>query len=150
VLNGNKGIVSGMTGPTPAKESDLVELREKVFLFLESQFSSNPAYKLELSGIEEVEGKPAYKIKVKGPTGAEVMDFYDTTSKLKVRSIVTRMMDGQKTVQTVDLGDYKKVGEVLYPHMLLIAGDGLPMAIKMEAESVEVNGAIDQSVFNVE
>lgn len=151
VLNGDKGLVSGMTGPKTADVNDLKELREKALPFRERSYKTNSDYKMELSGIEEIDGRPAYKIKITGPIGSKITDFYDTTSKLKVRSIVVREMEnGQSIVQTVDIGDYKEVKNLKYPHRLLISGGGMPVPLELKAKSVKVNEEMDESVFNVE
>lgn len=150
VLNGDKGLVSGMTGPKTADEEDLKELREKAAPFRERTYKGSSYYSLELGGIEEVDGRPAYKVKISTPNGVKTTDFYDTTSKLKVKSIVNREVEGQAIVQEVEIGDYKAVKGVMFPHRLVISGGGIPMPLELKAESVKVNEEMDESVFNVE
>ncbi|MFT4663558.1 MAG: zinc protease [Polaribacter sp.] len=150
VLNGDKGLVSGMTGPKMADGADLKDLREKAVPFRERTYEGSSDYKIELGGIEEVEGRPAFKVKITSATGSKTTDFYDTTSKLKVRSIISREVDGQAMVQTVEIGDYKEIKGVMFPHRLVISGGGIPMPLELKAASVKVNEEMDESVFNVE
>ncbi len=150
VLNGDKGLVSGMTGPKSADETDLKDLREKAIPFRERTYKGSTEYEIELGGIEEVEGRPAYKVKITNTNGSKTTDFYDTTSKLKVKSIVSREVDGQPIVQTVEIGEYKNIKGVMFPHRLVISGGGIPMPLELKAASVKVNEEMDESVFNVE
>ncbi|MFK7809223.1 MAG: insulinase family protein [Saprospiraceae bacterium] len=150
VLNGDKGLVSGMTGPQPATPEDILDLQNRAVPFGERAYKDEKKYTLKLTGIEEINGKPAYKVNVETPLGEKITDFYDTTSKLKVRTIMTQEANGQTITQTADIGDYKEVKGIMIPHEMTITGGGIPMPLKMKAETVKVNEAMDESVFKVD
>ena len=71
--------------------------------------------KVECVAVEDVEGKPAYKLAFTGKTGKTVLKFYDKTSHLLVKEVATAKSPmGEITVETFP-SDYKKVDGQLVP-----------------------------------
>ena len=102
-------------------------------------------YKVELKGIESVEGKDAYRVDLESPAGRKMTEYYDVESNLKVRSIITE----SGTTITQDYMDYKEVDGIKMPHKLKTAG-AMPFPITLEVVSVEINKGIDDAVFIIE
>jgi len=146
VLNGDKGVLSGMGTSKKAEGDELFSLRKKAEPFAERRYTKE-GYKMEMKGMEEVEGAKAYKIIVTDPKGNKDINFYDVKTSLKIYMIVTEDNGGQTKIAISDYTDHKGV---LIPHTVVMSGGQLPMPLKMETKSMKVNEAIDQSVFSVE
>jgi zinc protease len=71
--------------------------------------------KVECVGIEDVDGKPAYKIVLTPKSGKPVTEFYDKTTHLIVKETSTSATpDGEVTVDSLPT-DFKVVDGVLIP-----------------------------------
>ncbi|NBC24769.1 MAG: hypothetical protein GVX78_04050 [Bacteroidetes bacterium] len=105
--------------------------------------------KAVLSGVEEVEGNEAYKVKVTKKGGDETTLFFDIESGLKVREI--SMTEGQQgpTAITIDYMDYEAVNGVKSPMTMQLSGP-MPQPIKMEVKGLKYNVEIDESAFSIE
>ena len=102
----------------------------------------NPANKLNLVGIEKVDGKDAYLVEVTNTTGDKVNEYYDVASGLKVKT--TSTSEGQ--TQTVYYSDYKDgPGGLKYPNMIKQSMG--PQLMEMKLKSVEVNTGVSDEVF---
>jgi len=138
-FDGTVGKMSGMQGNKTLEGAELDDLRERASIFPEMTYDEK-GYKMELKGIEDVEGKKAYKIVLESPSGKKSTDYFAMDNSLKVRSVSA---DGG----TVDLGEYKAVDGILFPHNLSVTMPGAPMKMEMKVEKVEINGDFDETVF---
>ena len=105
----------------------VVELPPQIAKLLEEQADMDgplvdyqkKGHQVELLGREEIDGRPAYKLKVikKGTAEGDVEYHYlDAKSFLPVKVAVKRTIDGNPTEQERSLGDYKSVGGLLFAH----------------------------------
>ncbi|MGQ0827126.1 MAG: M16 family metallopeptidase [Bacteroidota bacterium] len=146
VFNGVKGKQTGMQGAKEITGDALDELKAQGTMNIETQYQKL-GYKLNLTGIEAVHGKDAYVLEVISPKGKKSMEWYDVASGLKVRSLQTSETPQGPMTQTSDILEYKEVNGVKFPSVVEIGG---AMAMKLTAESIEVNKGIKDSEFNVE
>lgn len=72
-------------------------------------------------GMEDVDGSPAYKVKLVQKDGDEFTYFLDPDTWLEIKIIERRKIRGAEQVTETDLGDYEKVGGVYFP-MSLVSG----------------------------
>jgi len=97
---------------------------------------------VELVGKEEVEGTPAYKLKVTKKSGDTEIVYLDADSFLEIQSEGKNMVRGQEVETVTSIGDYKEVQGVLFPFSIqskpkgAAAGQG---SFVMTVEKVEVN-----------
>jgi hypothetical protein len=124
---------------------------ERAAALRESAFNSHIRWKelyakAELAGIEDVEGKPCYKIVLTPSEGRPVTQFYDKESGLlvKVAAIVVSPM-GDIPSETY-LGDYKDVSGVLTPHSL--KHKVMTQEIQIRIESVQYNADLPPNAFD--
>lgn len=104
--------------------------------------------KVELAGVEQVEGKDAYKLKVAQKSGDVKYIWIDTQSFLDVRvSGPQRRMDGKMRNVYVYQRDFKSVSGVLIPYTLETAVEGYRDTHKMVLESVVINPKLEDSLF---
>jgi hypothetical protein len=104
--------------------------------------------KVELEGVESVEGHEAYKLKVTLKNGQVQRVWVDAESFLDVKvSGAPRRMDGKMRDVFVYQRDFRAVQGVKIPFVLETAVDGYRDTHKNELESVVVNPKLDDSLF---
>jgi len=104
--------------------------------------------KVELEGVEPVEGHDAYKLKVTLKNGQVQRVWVDAESFLDVKvSGAPRRMDGRMRDVFVYQRDFRVVQGVKIPFVLETAVDGYRDTHKNELESVVVNPKLDDARF---
>jgi len=103
---------------------------------------------LELIGKEDVDGKPAYKIKVTKKGGTMEFEFLDAKTFLPVKSSGKRKQQGQDIEYESTPGNFKEVNGVMMPFSLNQKVNGKSM-MELTVEKVEVNTPMDASVFQM-
>jgi len=146
-FDGEKGETTAMGQAQPLDEAGLKELKEQAVMFAELAYATNGS-KLELKGVEPVEGKDAYKIEITSASGKKSTDFFDKATGLKIRSIETQEGPQGPTSSTSDYEDYRDVNGVKIPYRLKTVGLA-PFPLIFEVKSVEINKGIEDSVFQV-
>ena len=104
--------------------------------------------KVELQGVEAVEGKAAYKLKLTRKTGEQVSVWVDAASFLDVKMDgEPRRMDGRVRKVAVYYRDFKKVSGLTLPHLTETVVDGVPGSHKMVVKTAAVNPPLEASLF---
>ncbi|MDX1980612.1 MAG: hypothetical protein SFV51_10110 [Bryobacteraceae bacterium] len=103
---------------------------------------------IELLGREEVNGRPAYKLRVARKSGRLSHTWVDAATFLVVKNATTRMQMGREIEVESFPGDFRKVDGVLFPFTTESKAGGRPL-MSMTVESVEVNPKIDDAVFHM-
>jgi zinc protease len=142
--DGTKGKQSGLEGKKEITGEELEELKSEAIMNPEMQYEKM-GHKLNLKGIEAINGSDAYILEVVSPSGKKSTEWYDVASGLKVKSSTTTTTQGQTITQVTEFGDYKDYSGVKYPGSVSITGT--PMPLKLKLESVEVNKGISDSAF---
>lgn len=104
--------------------------------------------KVELEGVEAVEGHDAYKLKLTTKTGEVRHIWIDAQSFLDVKvEGAPRRMDGRmRTVWTYQR-DFRSVQGVMVPFVLETAVEGYQGTHKMVIDKVAVNPSLDDALF---
>jgi predicted Zn-dependent peptidase len=144
VFDGSKGVNIQMGQKTPMAGEELEDMKVDALQFPESHYDKLGVV-AELKGMELVNGKKAYKIMARYPSGSKKTAYYDAESSLKVREIET---EGEATIVS-DFDDYKTVSGVKIPHSILITG-AAPFPLSLQATTVEINGVMDGNLFKAE
>ncbi len=147
VYDGKQGMMEQMGSKTMLEGADLDAMKEQSSLFPERKYN-DPGFVLELKGIEDVDGKPAYKLNVTTPSGNKSTLFFDKTTFLKLREVSTAEAQGQTLTTTNEYADYKTVDGITVPHTLTVIG-AMPTPMVMKATSVKVNSTIDAGLFKI-
>ena len=148
ILNGDKGSMGQMGQNQPMDAETLKDTKNSLDIIPQLNYIKK-SYPAKLLGIEDVDGKSAYKIEVVLPSGTKKIEFYDVTTHLRIRDINSQTAEGQTITATSDYSDYKAVEGVMFPFSIRVTGGGLPMPLEMKAKSIEVNKGIDDSIFKV-
>ncbi|MGS0525382.1 hypothetical protein ACU8V7_09520 [Zobellia nedashkovskayae] len=94
-----------------------------------------------LEGIESVEGKKAYKLKI----SEEKTAFYDIETGLKLQETTVAEMGGQKITSTINYMDYREISEIQFP--FIMAQSVGPQRFEFIVSEVKVNEGISDTDF---
>lgn len=104
--------------------------------------------KVEYVGKEDVQGTPAYKLKVTTKDGKESLVYLDAETYLAIRTEATRNMQGQEMEMETTIGDYKTVEGLLFPFSIdshVKGKEGMGQAITVD--KIELNPKVDSTIF---
>ena len=104
--------------------------------------------KVELAGVEAVEGHDAYKLKLTAKNGTVQHIWIDAQSFLDVKvEGIPRKMDGRVRTVSIYQRDFRSVQGLMIPFVYETAVEGFPQTHKMTIQTVTVNRALDDSRF---
>lgn len=147
VFDGTKGKQSGMQGKKEVTGEELENLKSEATMNQEMNYAKL-GYKMDLKGIEAVNGSDAYILELLSPSGKKTTEWYDVKTGLKSRSMTVVSQQGQTMTVTTDFTDYKEFGGIKYPGTVTITGT--PTPLKFTLESVEQNKGIKDSAFDAD
>jgi outer membrane lipoprotein-sorting protein len=104
---------------------------------------------VELLGKEDLEGSPAYKLKVTLKNGDVITDYIDADSYLEVKENSKRSIRGTETEIEETIGDYKAVGGLMWPYALEQGAKGSPQKQKIIIEKIELNTPLEDAMFKM-
>jgi len=105
--------------------------------------------KVDLDGVEKVEGRDAYKLKLTLKSGSVQHLWIDAQTFMEVKIDGTpRRMDGKMRPVAIYLREYKPVQGLMVPHLLETAVEGYRDTHKMVIESVVVNPKLEDALFS--
>lgn len=117
VYDGATGYQMQMGQKQEMGESELNRKKDAKGLFEQLYYNGN-GYKLEVKGMEKAGNANVYVLAVTPPSGDTRTEYYDVTTGLLVKTVETKKEQGAEIVQTTEMSEYKKVGDVLFPHKL--------------------------------
>jgi hypothetical protein len=104
---------------------------------------------VELEGMDKVDGKDAYKLKLSMKDSQVRHVWIDAQSFLDVKiDGLPRKMDGRMHPVEVYMRDYKTVSGVAVPYLLETEVQGVQPTHKMVIETVVLNPKLDDTAFN--
>ena len=106
--------------------------------------------KVELVGMDQVEGTEVYKLMVTLASNGDVRTYYlDVESCVPIKYEVKRTVRGAERTFEVELGDYKEVQGVLFPFAFAVGAKGSSSADKQQYawERISVNVNVDDRRF---
>jgi len=106
---------------------------------------------VEFLGKADVQGSPAYKLKVTTKLGNESIDYIDADTYLVIKTEAKRKIQGQEVETETMVGDYKEVEGVLYPHSMQSHRKGAPdgQGQSITVEKYEINPKVDKAIFKM-
>ena len=116
VFDGDKGYQMQMGNKKDMTADEVAQKKVFTTITEELDYLNNPAFKLASKGIQKVDGNDAYQVDITDPTGKVTSEYYDVKSKLLLKSESTTLTNGNAVTQTVELSDYRKVGNLLLPY----------------------------------
>ncbi len=148
-FDGDKGYQAQMGNKKDMAADEVAQ--KKVFTSLTGQldYLNNPAFKLTVKGIQKVNGADAYQVDVTDPTGKTSTEYYDVKSKLLVKNESTTVSGTNSVMQTLELGDYRKVGNVMFPfkQTLTQSAGGQDQTFTMTVSDIKLNTGVTADDF---
>ncbi|MEO1255263.1 MAG: insulinase family protein, partial [Bacteroidota bacterium] len=148
VFDGEKGKMSGMQGNQDITGDKAMDMKISSAIVEELAYLDSKI-EAKLSSLEKIDGKDAYGVEVKSPSGTTSIRYYDAESGLLVRASST--VEGPQGAMTLssDFNDYKEFEGILFPTKLT---QPLNAQVKMQisVSDVVVNPDVDASTFKVE
>ncbi len=105
--------------------------------------------KVESLGKVDVEGTPAYKLKVTLKNGNEQTVYLDADNYLEIKNEGKQKIQGQEAETETTIGNYKEVDGVLFPTQIENHIKGREGAQTFTVDKIEVNPKIDASTFTM-
>lgn len=104
--------------------------------------------RIEVEGMEPIEGQPAYKLKLTLKNNHIVHEWVDAKTFLEVRIEGTpRRLDKKYHPVWISLRDYRSVNGLMIPHLIETSVEGVKRTEKIQIEKVTVNPRLDESRF---
>lgn len=102
---------------------------------------------IELAGKDDVEEKPAYKLKLTNRNGEVSYFFFDASTYLLLKCQGNRQMDGKDIPWVTFFHDYREVDGLKYPFLIDYEEPGTENSHKITADKIELNVAINETRF---
>tara|TARA_R110002050_G_scaffold110892_2_gene223587 strand:- start:4253 stop:6322 length:2070 start_codon:yes stop_codon:yes gene_type:complete len=138
VLDGDSGYMVMQGQRKELDEAEIAKIKTESSPFAELNYSNSD---ITLEGIEDIDGKKAYKIRVTD----EKSSFYDVASGLKLQDVVTAEMNGQQMSSTFNFSDYKEVSGIMFPFTLTQSMG--PQKVDFVVKSIMVNEGVTDADF---
>jgi len=104
-------------------------------------------YSVELAGRDRLPGGDTWKLVVRGPDGPPRTLHLDARTHLTVQVVDRRDLDGREVEFVTEVGDYRSVGGLVFPHRMEVAPRGSPDRQRLVIRSIEVNPPLDDARF---
>jgi outer membrane lipoprotein-sorting protein len=149
--DGTKGwMINPLTGSStpvemPASDAAALKNQNNFTSQLTTLFKEN---RLELLGDQNVNGKPAWKIKATMPTGDISNVYIDKGSFLQVKADTRVAQMGMEMDVETYMTDYTDFGGILMPKTITVYSNGTEMMVMM-IEKIEVNKPVDDKMFTL-
>ena len=106
---------------------------------------------VEYLGKEDVDGTPAYKLRLIEKSGDQLTYFIDIDTLMTIRVASERLLRGSEVNEVTDYGDYEKVGGVYFPFESASgpAGASDQEKSKVSFDTGEAGVAIDDAKFRM-
>ena len=142
--------MTGSDDPKKSGEQETKSMRENAGESLDGSLVDykDKGIKLELMGKEDVEGSPAYKIKVTKKDGTVSYDWVDAESYLEVKSSTKTTQMGQEMQVESYTSAFKPEGGVMLPHTMDQRVNGQSM-MKMSIDTIAVNTPLEDALFKM-
>lgn len=123
----------------PVNEEILEEMKYNTEIFPELNYEELNI-ETEVKGVKEVNGKDAYVVQVKYPTGTSKVEYFSISSGLKLKT------EGLPT-GSITYKDYKEVEGIKFPHTMELGTPQGPM--KTEVEEIKINTDLSEEIFKI-
>lgn len=101
----------------------------------------------EVTGLEDVDGKPAYKVVLTPQSGSPETEWYDKDSGLILKSTMTMDTPMGKAPVEIAFSDYKKEGDLTMPTKMVQSVAGQQFEIHLD--KVDFNASVPPNRFDI-
>lgn len=141
----------GKTEPEKMSAEDALQIEDQADFRGPFVNPEERGYKIEYDGEADVQGTPAYKLKVTNKNGDVSYVFLDKDYFVEIQRVDERTVRGQEVETTASIGDYKEVDGLMLPFSTEISSSMAPegQTQTMTFEKVELNVDIPDSDFEM-
>lgn len=148
IVNNTKGWnfspFQGQTKPEPMTEDDVKKSQDDLEIFNDFIDYAAKGNSAENLGKDDVEGTECFKIKVTLKSGKEKTLYIATDNYLVLKETEKTTVNGADIEISTMYSNYKKVGNVLFPHTMNISVQG-----EISFDTIEINPTLDAKTFEV-
>ncbi len=137
------GQVNMQTGKKELTEEEIAEKQKSTGFYPERNYATS-GVEYELIGIEQVDGKEAYVLRVNDGSG-DSYEYYDKETFYKVKSTSIETDEEETVETTVVYSDYKETEGLMFPTKTTISAG--PMTFNSELVSLKLNEKVDSKTF---
>lgn len=139
----------GKTEPEEMAEDQLKDIKDQADFDGVLVNYEEKGHAVELMGTGDVDGTPAYKLKVTKANGDIVNLYLDQEYYVEFKADATREVQGTEVEVTTVFGDYKEVGGLLFAHSMEISvGDG-PAGQVLTIDAIDLDAEIADDRFTM-
>jgi len=147
VFDGTRGRITAMGQSQELSGVALEDLKLQAILFPELQLQTL-GFQMEVTGMEQVDGKDAYNVKITSPTGRVRNEFFCKETGFRLSTHVSQDTPMGPMVIITQFADYRKVNNVYFPHS--VKQQLGPQMIDMKVNSIEFNTGLTIEQFKVD
>ncbi|WP_143959670.1 M16 family metallopeptidase [Litoribacter populi] len=140
VIKDGKAKVTAMGQSQELNDEQFEAVKMSMFIFPELHYEEM-GYTMEVDGVADIEGKDAYKVIIRNPTGSEIVNYYSVEDGLKLRN--ENPMAGDTTYE-----EYQEYEGVMFPKVATMKSPQIPVPLKTVVETLEINSEISEADFN--
>jgi len=137
----------GKTEPEKMAEDRIEELKNQADFEGVLVNYKEKGHTVEFMGIEEIDGTPAYKLKVTKASGDVDVMYLDEEHFVEFKIESQREIQGNQVSVTTVLGDYKEVGGLLFAHSMEMSYGGGEAQQVITIESIKLDAEISDERF---
>ena len=104
-------------------------------------------YTVELVSRDRLPGGDTWKLVVRGKDGPPRTMHLDSRSHLVVQTVDRRNVDGQEVEFVTEIGDYRSVSGLVFPHRIEVGPRGSPERQRLVVRQVEIDPPLDDARF---
>ncbi|HEX3551673.1 MAG TPA: hypothetical protein VIA62_00415 [Thermoanaerobaculia bacterium] len=139
----------GKTDPEAMPEEEAKKMQEQADMDGLLMDYKEHGRTVELAGKEDVEGTPAYKLKVTQKSGDVVYVYIDTEQYMQLKQTGRTKVRGQEIESETVFGDFKKVDGLVFPYSIEQKAQGAPGGMVMTVSKIELNPSVTDSRFTM-
>jgi hypothetical protein len=134
--------------PRPMSPEDAAEARAQADVDLSPLVDATAkGYTIELVGRDRLPGGDTWKLLVRGNDVPARTLQIDAKTHLVVQTLDTRTVEGQKVEFVTDVGDYRSVSGLVFPHRIDVGPKGSPEHQSLVIQRIEINPPLDPARF---
>ena len=139
----------GQTEPQKMADDQLKQTRQQAEFDPPLVDWQDRGHKVELLGKEDLEGTEAYKLKITLADGDEVISYLDTEYCLELRQERKVVAMGNEADLSIEIGDYKEVGDLVIPHSFEQRFAGAAAGQTLTIQTIELGVEVEDGVFSM-
>ena len=137
----------GQTGPQPMGDEERAEAEQQADLDGPLVDFQPKGEKIELLGHDSKYRPDDWKLKVTLKDGDVRYVYLDSKTFLQSATVSRRKIDGVEVEVRSEVGDYRKVGDLVLPHSFTASSPGVGPSQSIQFDRIDVNVPIDDSKF---